>query len=195
MGSILQGMDDTLYEGDITNVKEKFITGMVSAINEIFKNDCQFGVFTPAEPAYHQIPRWYVNNTLSTIFNNFLPESLLDHNFDFNEDEYNLFMNRQSRIVQCVTTDTKRCIFFDKFYKWIVREVPIRICGPEPEVFKATWNPLSWGSQYQNVQTNTQHLINEMSQNIAQSINDRILKEIQADTGCRRYKRYNHKIL
>jgi hypothetical protein len=195
MGSILQGMDDTLYEGDITNVKEKFATGVVNTINEVFKDDCQFGVFTPAEPAYYRMPRWYVNNTMRQILDHFLPEVLLDHNFDFTEDEYNLFMNRQSRFVQCVTTDTKRCIFFDKFYKWLIKEVPNRICGPETEFFKATWNPLSWGSQYQNAQTNTQHLVEVMSQNITQSINDKILKEMQADTGCRHYKHYNHKIL
>lgn len=195
MGSILQGMDDTLYEGDITNVKEKFVTGVVNTINEVFKDDCQFGVFTPAKSAYYRMPRWYVNNTIGQILDHFLPEVLLNHNFDFTEDEYNLFMNKHSQFVRYVTDETKRCIFVESFYKWLIREVPIRICGPKPEVFTATWNPISWGSQYQNVQTNTQHLINEMSQNIAQSINDRILKEMQADTDCRRYKHYNHKIL
>lgn len=188
MGSILQGMEDTLYEGDITNVKEKFATGVVNAINEVFKNDCQFGVFTPPESAYYRMPRWYVNNTIGQILNHFLPEVLLDHNFDFTEDEYNLFMNRRSRFVQCVTADTKRCIFFDKFYKWLIKEVPIRICGPEPEFFKVTCNSASWGSQYQTAQTNIRYLTEEMTQNIAQSINDRILREMQADRSYRGYK-------
>ena len=147
MSSILSGMEETLYEGDISSIKEKFATGVINAINEEFKSDCQYGVFTSAESAYYQIPRWYVNNTVGQILNHFLPEVLLDHNFDFTEDEYNLFMNRRSRFVQCVTNDTKRCIFFDKFYKWLIKEVPIRICGPdENEFYKATWNPLSWGS-------------------------------------------------
>ena len=138
MGSILQGMEDTLYEGDIANVKEKFVSGVINTINEEFKADCQNGIFTPNEPAYQRIPRWYVNNTVGTILDHFLPNDLLDHNFDFTEDEYNLFMNKHSQFVRYVTDETKRCIFVDKFYKWLIKEVPIRICGPETEFFEAS---------------------------------------------------------
>lgn len=147
---------------------------MINEVHKLFNNDSRFS----NQVKYYEMPRWYSRHTVEQLINDFQPERLLDIEFDFCEDEYKLFMNYRSRFVQCVTNDTNRCIFFNDFHNWVIKEVPRRINETlEQDSFMATFNPhnMTWTTQYNTAQ----QCVDNMCEAITAEINSQILRELK----------------
>lgn len=152
---------------------------MIKSVHNLFESDRRFTIATDCETGARieatEMPHWYARHSVEQIMNSFSPKRLLDVEFDFCESEYKLFMEYRSRFVQCVTNDTNRCIFFNDFHNWVLKEVPKRMF-PNRKMFEATWKP--FGYEYTKYAQNAQHYIDEMQDQMVKSINEQIINKI-----------------